>query len=34
MRTVRPIGEAEMVALFLATEYPSPRTHQHILQVL
>jgi hypothetical protein len=23
-----------MVALFLATEYPSPRTHQHILQVL
>ena len=34
MRTVRPINEAEMVALFLATEYPSPRTHQHILQVL
>ena len=34
MRTVRPISEAEMVALFLATEYPSPRTHQHILQVL
>lgn len=34
MRTVKPISEAEMVALFLATEYPSPRTHQHILQVL
>jgi len=34
MRTVRPISEAEMVALFLSTEYPSPRTHQHILQVL
>jgi hypothetical protein len=34
MRTVRPISEAEMVALFLATEYPSPRTHQRILQVL
>ena len=34
MRTVRHISEAEMVALFLATEYPSPRTHQHILQVL
>lgn len=34
MRTVRPISEAEMVALFLATEYPAPRTHQHILQVL
>jgi hypothetical protein len=34
MRTVRPISEAEMVALFLVTEYPSPRTHQHILQVL
>ncbi len=34
MRTVRPISEAEMVALFLATEYPSPRTHQLILQVL
>ncbi|MGH2508169.1 MAG: hypothetical protein ACRDHZ_12305 [Ktedonobacteraceae bacterium] len=34
MRTVRPIGEAEMIALFLATEYPAPRTHQHILQVL
>jgi hypothetical protein len=34
MRTVRPIGEEEMVALFLATEYPAPRTHQHIVQVL
>lgn len=34
MRTVRPISEAEMVALFLATEYPSPRTHQSIQQVL
>jgi hypothetical protein len=34
MRTVRPISEAEMVALFLATEYPSPRTHTQILQVL
>ncbi len=34
MRTIRPIGEAEMVALFLSTEYPSPRTHQQILQVL
>ncbi|GHO47565.1 hypothetical protein [Ktedonospora formicarum] len=34
MRTVRPVSEAEMVALFLATEYPSSRTHQHILQVL
>ena len=34
MRTVRPVSEAEMVALFLATEYPSPRTHQHILRVL
>lgn len=34
MRTVRPSSEAEMVALFLATEYPSPRTHQQILQVL
>ncbi len=34
MRMVRPISEAEMVALFLSTEYPSPRTHQQILQVL
>jgi hypothetical protein len=34
MQTVRPSSEAEMVALFLATEYPSPRTHQRILQVL
>lgn len=34
MRMIRPIGEAEMVALFLATEYPSPRIHQQILQVL
>jgi hypothetical protein len=34
MRTVRFIGDAEMVALFLTTEYPSPRTHQLILQVL
>src|SRR5579884_2074224 len=34
MRTVRPSSEAEMVALFLATEYPSPRTHQLIAQVL
>lgn len=34
MRTIRPVSEAEMVALFLATEYPSPRTHQLILQVL
>ena len=34
MRTVRPVSEAEMVALFLSTEYPSPRTHQHILRVL
>jgi hypothetical protein len=34
MRTVRPSSEAEMVALFLATEYPAPRTHQHILQAL
>lgn len=34
MQTVRPISEAEMVALFLATEYPSLRTHQQILQVL
>ena len=34
MRTVRRISEAEMVALFLTTEYPAPRTHQHILQVL
>jgi len=34
MRTIRPIGEAEMVALFLATEYPSPRTHQQILLAL
>lgn len=34
MWTVRPISEAEMIALFLATEYPSPRTHQQILQVL
>jgi hypothetical protein len=34
MRTVRLISEAEMVALFLAMEYPSPRTHQQILQVL
>lgn len=34
MRTVRPVSEAEMIALFLATEYPSPRTHQYILQVL
>ncbi len=34
MRTVRPSSEAEMVALFLATEYPSPRTHERILQAL
>lgn len=34
MRTVRPSSEEEMVALFLATEYPSLRTHQYILQVL
>lgn len=34
MRIVRPASEAEMVALFLATEYPSPRTHRHILRVL
>lgn len=34
MQTVRPVNEAEMVALFLATEYPAPRTHQLILQVL
>ncbi len=34
MRTVRHIGEEEMIALFLTTEYPAPRTHQHILQVL
>jgi hypothetical protein len=34
MQTVRSISEAEMIALFLATEYPSPRTHQQILQVL
>ncbi len=34
MRTVRPISEAEMVALFLATEYPAPRTHQKMLTVL
>jgi hypothetical protein len=34
VRTVRSISEAEMVALFLATEYPAPRTHQHILHVL
>ncbi len=34
MRTVRPISEAEMVALFLATEYPSLRTHQQILLAL
>ena len=34
MRTVRPISEAEMVAVFLATEYPSPRTHQLILLAL
>ncbi len=34
MRTVRPISEAEMVALFLATEYPAFRTHQKILIVL
>ena len=34
MPTVRPSSEAEMVALFLATEYPSPRTQQHILQAL
>lgn len=34
MRIVKSISEAEMVALFLATEYPSPRTHQHIQQVL
>ncbi len=34
MRTVRSGSEAEMVALFLATEYPASRTHQHILQVL
>jgi hypothetical protein len=34
MRMVRPISEAEMVALFLATEYPSSRTHQHIQRVL
>jgi len=33
MRTVRPSSEAEMVALFLATEYRSPRTHQQIQQV-
>ena len=34
MRTVRSISEAEMVALFLATEYPAPRTHQLMLPVL
>jgi hypothetical protein len=34
MRTVRPISETEMVAPFLSTEYSSPRTHQHIVQVL
>jgi hypothetical protein len=34
MRTVRPVSEAEMVALFLATEYPASRTHQHILLAL
>ena len=34
MRSVRPIGEAEMVAAFLASEYPSPRTHQQILEAL
>lgn len=34
VRTVRPISEAEMVALFLATEYPAPRTHQKMLTVL
>lgn len=34
MLRVRPISEAEMVALFLSTEYPSPRTHQQILLVL
>jgi hypothetical protein len=34
MRTVRPVSEAEMVALFLATEYPSSRTHQQIQQIL
>jgi hypothetical protein len=34
MQTVRPSNEAEMVALFLATEYPSSRTHEHIQQIL
>jgi hypothetical protein len=34
MRTVRPVREAEMVALFLATEYSSSRTHHIIQQVL
>ncbi|HEX3723338.1 MAG TPA: hypothetical protein VHV31_11130 [Nitrolancea sp.] len=34
MRTVRPIREAEMVSLFLATEYSAPRTHHNIQQVL
>ena len=34
MRTVRAISEAEMVALFLATEYPATRTHQKMLAVL
>src|SRR5579862_7996674 len=34
MWTVRPISEAEMVAVFLATEYPAARTYQHILRAL
>jgi hypothetical protein len=34
MRTIRSGSEAEMIALFLSSEYPASRTHHYIQQIL